>query len=250
MEYIKVTKENIEKEHICCAISNDNDVQVSSKKAWLSAQFDNGLVFLKANARGKCFIEYLPAENAWAPISADGYLYINCLWVSGSFKGNGYSNDLLNECINDAKKAGKKGLVILSSDKKYGFLADKKYLEHKGFKIADYVPPYFLLMYLQFDDSCDKPKFNDCVKTFNKSDNGFTLYYTNQCPFTAKYVPLLCETANRAGLNLKAVHIESKEQAQSARCPFTTFSLWKDGDFVTHEILSPAKFLKIIETYK
>ncbi|MBQ2030770.1 MAG: GNAT family N-acetyltransferase, partial [Lachnospiraceae bacterium] len=25
MEYIKVTKENLEKEHICCAISNNND---------------------------------------------------------------------------------------------------------------------------------------------------------------------------------------------------------------------------------
>lgn len=35
MEYIRVTKENIEKEHICCAISNNKDVQVSSKKAWL-----------------------------------------------------------------------------------------------------------------------------------------------------------------------------------------------------------------------
>ena len=32
MEYIKVTSENIEKEHICCAISNNNDIQVSSKK--------------------------------------------------------------------------------------------------------------------------------------------------------------------------------------------------------------------------
>ena len=32
MEYIKVTNENIEKEHICCAISNNNDIQVSSKK--------------------------------------------------------------------------------------------------------------------------------------------------------------------------------------------------------------------------
>ena len=28
MEYIKVTNENIEKEHICCAISNNNDIQV------------------------------------------------------------------------------------------------------------------------------------------------------------------------------------------------------------------------------
>lgn len=28
MEYIKVTNENIDKEHICCAISNNNDIQV------------------------------------------------------------------------------------------------------------------------------------------------------------------------------------------------------------------------------
>ena len=32
MEYIRVTKENLEKEHICCAISNNKDIQVSSKK--------------------------------------------------------------------------------------------------------------------------------------------------------------------------------------------------------------------------
>lgn len=33
MEYIRVTKENIDEEHICCAISNNKDVQVSSKKS-------------------------------------------------------------------------------------------------------------------------------------------------------------------------------------------------------------------------
>ena len=47
MEYIRVTKENLEEEHICCAISNNKDVQVSSKKAWLADRFDEGLVFLK-----------------------------------------------------------------------------------------------------------------------------------------------------------------------------------------------------------
>ena len=40
MEYIRVTKENLEKEHICCAISNNKDIQVSSKKAWLADRFD------------------------------------------------------------------------------------------------------------------------------------------------------------------------------------------------------------------
>ena len=32
MEYIRVTKENIEKEHICCAISSNKDRRVISKK--------------------------------------------------------------------------------------------------------------------------------------------------------------------------------------------------------------------------
>ena len=96
MEYIRVTKENIENEHICCAISSNKDIQVISKKNWLKERFDDGLVFLKSIERGKCFIEYIPAENAWNPINADGYMYIDCLWVAGSFKGNGYSNDLLN----------------------------------------------------------------------------------------------------------------------------------------------------------
>ena len=103
MEYIRVTKENLEQEHICCAISNNKDVQVSSKKAWLAERFDEGLVFLKSVERGKCFIEYIPAENAWNPIDADGYMYIDCLWVSGSFKGHGYAKELLSECEKWAK---------------------------------------------------------------------------------------------------------------------------------------------------
>lgn len=104
MEYIRVTKENIEKEHICCAISSNKDIQVISKKNWLKERFDDGLVFLKSIERGKCFIEYIPAENAWNPIIAEGYMYIDCLWVAGSFKGNDYSNDLLNACIEDSKE--------------------------------------------------------------------------------------------------------------------------------------------------
>ena len=41
MEYINVTKENLENEHICCAISNNKDVQVSSQKTWLSDRMDD-----------------------------------------------------------------------------------------------------------------------------------------------------------------------------------------------------------------
>ena len=51
------------------------------KKEWLKQRFAEGLVFYRSTERGKCFIEYIPAENAWVPIQADGYVYIDCLWV-------------------------------------------------------------------------------------------------------------------------------------------------------------------------
>lgn len=248
MELIKITQENIEKEHICCAIANNRDCQVLSKKSWLKERLEEGLVFLKCNVRGKCFIEYIPAEYAWAPIEAEGYMYIDCLWVSGQFKGHGYSNLLLDECIRDSKEKGKKGLVILSSDKKRGFLSDPKYMRHKGFETVDTTEPYFELMYLPFDKSAPKPCFKSSVKERGQdgAESGFTLYYTSQCPFTAKYVPILEEMAEHRNAKLQAVHILTKEQAQNAPVPFTTFSLFYNGSFITHEILSEKKFDKIL----
>ena len=47
MELVKLTHENIDKEHICCAISNNKDIQVISKKNWLKERLEEGLVFLK-----------------------------------------------------------------------------------------------------------------------------------------------------------------------------------------------------------
>ena len=107
MDYIQITKDNIEKEHICCAMSGKQSVM---KKEWLKQRFAEGLVFYRSTERGKCFIEYIPAENAWVPIQADGYVYIDCLWVSGSLKGHGYANELLQQCVQ--KGRGEKGCAF------------------------------------------------------------------------------------------------------------------------------------------
>lgn len=42
MDYIRVTKENIDKEHICCAMSGKQSL---AKKEWLKQRFEDGLVF-------------------------------------------------------------------------------------------------------------------------------------------------------------------------------------------------------------
>ena len=179
MELVKLTHENIEKEHICCAISNNKDIQVMSKKNWLKDRLDEGL-------------------------------------------------------------------VILSSKKKMGFLSDPKYMGYKVFQTADTAEPYFELMYLPFEEDAPLPRFRDSVGRYEDMPEGFVLYYTNQCPFTAKYVPILKEMAKVRNAVFQSVHIQTRENAQNAPSPFTTFSLFYDGQLVTHEILSEKKFDKIL----
>lgn len=247
MKLIALTKENLEKEHICCAISNNKDCQVASKKAWLGDRLDEGLVFLKGDVRGKCFIEYIPAESAWVPVKAPGYMYIDCFWVSGKFKGQGYSSQLLEECIRDSREKGKKGLVVLSSAKKRPFLMDPGYLKYKGFETVDTAEPFYELMYLPFTENVDKPAFMKHAKKPHVDEKGYVAYYTNQCPFTAKYIPILEAAALKNQVPWHSVKIETAEQAQSAPAPFTSFSLFYDGEFVTNEILSEKKFESMIQ---
>ena len=246
MEYIRVTKENLDSEHICCAISNNRDVQVASKKAWLAQRFDEGLVFLKSVQRGKCFIEYIPAEMAWNPIDAENYMYIDCLWVSGSLKGHGYANDLLDACIADSREKGKKGLCILSSAKKKPFLADPKYLKHRGFAVCDEAENGIQLWALPLAGDAKTPAFKPCARHPRVEEKGYVLYYTSQCPFNAKYVPILEQTAEKLGVPFKAIQLRSRAEAQSAPTPITTYALFYDGEYLTNEQMNETRFLKLL----
>ena len=112
--------------------------------------------------------------------------------------------------------------------------------------MADTAGPYFELLYLPFEEGAERPRFRDTVREHKAMPEGFVLYYTNQCPFTAKYVPVLENMAKERDAVFQAVHIQTREDAQSAPSPFTTFSLFYDGQLVTHEILSEKKFDKIL----
>ena len=243
MNYIRITKENIDKEHICCAMSGKQSI---AKKEWMNERFDEGLVFYRSEERGKCFIEYIPAENAWVPVDADGYIYINCLWVSGSMKGHGYSKDLLAECIRDARAQGRKGLCILSAEgRKREFLADPKFLAYQGFSVADVSDCGINLMYLPLETAAQLPRFKECAKHPATGESGFVLYYTDQCPFTYYWVPRVQETARAHNIPLKVIHVTDKKTAQSVPAPVTTYALFRDGKFLTQAIQSDKKFLAL-----
>lgn len=137
-EYINITLDNIDQEHICCAISDKKHFEgVFNKKEWLKKRITEGHVFRKLNVQGKVFVEYAPLEKAWVPIEGSGFLYIYCLWVSGKFKAQSYGKQLLEYVINDAKKKGKQGVCVISSKKKKSYLADKKFFLKYGFEVVD-----------------------------------------------------------------------------------------------------------------
>ena len=247
MNFIKVTQDNIATEHICCAISNENDVQVSSKKAWLRERFQDGLTFLKADARGKCFIEYLPAERGFEPISAPGYMLIDCFWVAGPLKGNGYGKQLLSRCIADAKSQGKIGLCAISSAKKRPYLSDGAFLKKAGFLLDDEAAPYFTLLYLPFEKSATEPKFLPQAKRPQTRGSGWEIFYTNACPFNAKYAPLLKQFANEQGIPLTLRLISTPEEAQKMPFAHTAYAAFYGGEYITHEVLTDKKLLALHE---
>lgn len=250
-EFKRITVDNLNQEHICCCISEKKGENcVASKKAWLRDRLQEGLVFNKLDVRGKVFIEYIPAEYAWAPIEADGYMYIDCLWVSGQYKGKGYGDSLLEQCIEDSKDKGKLGLVCISSRKKMPFLSDPGFMRHKGFKLADTSSPYFELLYLPFDSGAKVPCIKAEAKNGSIDEMGWVLYYTSQCPHTDKYAPALADVINGYGMECRLQKIESREEAQSAPAAFTTYALFYNGKFVTNEVLSEKSFAKLWEWLK
>ena len=200
-EYINLTLENIDEEHICCAIGDKkHQAGVDSKKEWIKSKLKDGHIFRKLNTRGKIFIEYEPIETAWIPISGKNYEYIYCLWVAGSFKGNGIGKELLEYAIKDSKEKGKSGICTLVSKKKKPFIGEKKFFEHYGFKVVDTIGDYELLA-LQFDDS-ETPRFNDNARTMKIDNQDFTIYYSNECPYVEYEVNELTEYAKENNINV------------------------------------------------
>jgi hypothetical protein len=53
------------------------------------------------------------------------------------------------------------------------------------------------------------------------------------------------QTAKEHNIPFRAIHIASKEQAQNAPTPITTYALFCDGEYLTNEQMNDTKFLKL-----
>ena len=241
--YINLTIENIDNEHLCCAIGDKKHQQgVRNKKDWLKERIKEGHVFRKLDAQGKIFVEYAPLEKAWCPVQGKDFLYIYCLWVAGSFKGNGYAKELLEYVIANAKKQGKNGVCTISSKKKKPFIGEKKFFEHFGFKVVDSIEDYELLS-LNFNK--ETPKFSDSIKQMKIASNNLTIYYSQQCPYTNNSILDIEEYAKESGKKIDLIKVDTLEKAKSMPCIFQNWAVFKDGKFVSNTLLNKNSVAKL-----
>jgi N-acetylglutamate synthase-like GNAT family acetyltransferase len=241
-DYLSLTADNIGAEHLCCAIADKKHQKgVEAKREWLKERISEGHVFRKLNVNGKVFIEYAPLERAWVPVNGENYVYIYCLWVSGSFKGKGYGTELLEYCIADARRQGKSGVCAITAKKKKPFISDRTFLERFGFRAADTIGDEYILSSLSFDGTL--PGFSQNAKKQSISGSDLTIYYGVQCPYIPDCIEQISRYCASEGIPLALVPVDTLEKAKAVPCVFNNWAVFYGGRFETVHLLNEG-FLK------
>jgi N-acetylglutamate synthase-like GNAT family acetyltransferase len=244
-DFINLTIENLANEHLCCAIADKkHQCGVDTKRAWLSERISEGHVFRKLNEKGKVFIEYAPLESAWVSVVGANYIYIYCLWVSGSFKGKGYGKELLDYCVADAKRQGKSGVCVISSKKKMPFLSEKKFMLKNGFETVDVVGADYELLALSFDGT--KPMFAESAKEQSVESKTLTIYYGLQCPYIPNCIEQVETYCKANSIPLDLIKVDTLEKAKAIPCVFNNWAVFYNGKFETVHLLNEGYLKKLL----
>jgi GNAT superfamily N-acetyltransferase len=247
----EVTLENLTEEHICCAIGNDktNKARAQQKKEWLKSRFDKGHRFLKADLRGKVFIEYSPAEVSIFPVEAQGYALIQCFWVSGRYKGHGIGRKLYDQCEKDCRKAGYRGIVAVTTPKKKPFMVDKKVLTHFGFQVCDEAVPFYQLVVKKFDNSAREPRFADTARRgMLQNARGLDFFYSPACPYNEDFTNIMADIGRELGFSVQIKRLETREDLTLLPIPWGLFSVFLDGKMLSAEVMVANKFRALLES--
>ena len=232
---VDVNEHNIDEQELFCKKTKKKQSGYQNKLIWMKERFKEGLKYKvlyvkegnKETSRG--MIEYIPGENNWRGIKADGWMVIHCIWVVGKAKKQGSGDKLLQLALEDAKKQGMYGVVGMSAEKG-GWVPNKKILLKNGFVEVDKIEPNYSLYAKFFDEKAPKPKFNPIDKEKQKQfSEGVTIVYTDQCP----YITDLVEELKKTNMNgrFKTIKIDKCQDAQqNGIYPYGTYCIICNGD--------------------
>lgn len=245
VEFVELTPENLDSEHLCCIIRKTPHPGVEAKRQWLRARLAEGHVFRKLSGNGCAFMEYAPLERAWVPVEGENYLYIYCLWVTGEPKGQGVGRALMERCIAEARKQGKSGICMLGAAKQKAWLSDQSFAKKYGFVTVDTTHGGYELLALSFDGNV--PRFTARAKGETIDSPCLTIYYDHQCPFIPDRIAKLRDYCEKTGIPAEFILVDSLDRAKKLPCPFNNWAVFYSGKLVTVNQLDTAGIQKLIK---
>ena len=241
-----ITPENVQKETLFC-IKDIKKPGFNSKRKWFEKQYKLGLrmKILKDNADKMIgFIEYIPAINAWRPVTGNNYMFIHCMYVyPNKNKNKGYGSLLIKEAENAAKNEKMDGICAMTS--KGAWISDKRIFENNGFVQVDQ-RGRFELLFKKWEPKAKDPELIDWTAN-QKKYKGWHLVYADQCPWHEKSVIALLNTALDFGINLNITKLSNANEAKEAPSGYGVFSLLHNGKLIEDHYLSATRFRNILK---
>ena len=244
LNWVDVTPENIESETLFC-VKNTNSQGFKDKHAWFLKRFDEGLKIriLKEGDKMIGFIEFIPAEHAWRPVDANGYLFIHCMYVySKKDRNQGLGGMLVDLCMKEAEASKRAGICTMAS--KGSWSADRRLFEKCGFTKTDQRGRFELLT-KKIDPNLPDPQLLDW-ESRQSQYQGWHLLYADQCPWHEKSAKAIQKVGEEHGVQINIQKITSATEAKNGPSGFGVFSVLHNGVLLEDHYLSESRFKNIL----
>jgi len=234
--------------HGFCGFKDAKNEGHKRKTDWLKKRFAEGLKFklLQVDGADAGMIEYAPGAHTWRPVEAADYLVIHCIMIDKKkYKGRGYGPLLVEDCVADAKRAGRAGVAVVTSGGTW--MAGADVFLRCGFECVDTARPSFELLVKKLRKA-PAPKFRTgWDRTLRKYASGLTIIRSDQCPCIAKCTADILQACKDLRIRPKVVELRTGRQARSAPSAYGIFNVVYQGELVAEHPISGTRFLNIMK---
>jgi L-amino acid N-acyltransferase YncA len=250
VQTLEITPANMHEAPLC-GIKDPEHEGRRAKQRWLKTALKNGLkarVLLTEKGVQFGYVEWLPGEHAWRGVDADGYMFLHCVWTYfKQYQNKGQGKLLLQACVDDARKARKKGVATVARDRPW-LAGSALFLKH-GFQVVDTAPPDYELLVKKLDRSAPDPRFRgEWKRRLKRYGSGLTIIRANQCPHSIRFAEKIAATAKATyGLKPRMVTLRTWREAQAAPTPFAVFAVIYDGEIVADHHISARRFKALMD---
>lgn len=242
---IDLSPENVSAHGLFCS-KNHHSFGFQQKSSWFAERYHEGMrikLLEDRDHKALGFIEYLPADAAWRPVHAPGYMFVHCIMVyPPKNKNKGHGTRLLKSCEQDAEARAMAGVCAMTSPKPW--MAEKDLFLKNQYAVAE-GRGRFELVYKTWDPNAGLPRLLDWEARL-KNYQGWHLVYADQCPYHEKAVQMIAKTAREYGLEVQVHKLTSSAEAKEAPSGFGVFSLVHDGRLIEDHYISQTRFRSII----